>query len=80
MGWVRLGCLSAKESTHTPEYADHPTLRNVHCCFPRSAEDCSYQCSKCRCAVGEKGRRETLLEGCAYFLVQDDVVYFQVCI
>ena len=80
MGWVRSECLSAKTSTHTAEYVDHSTLRNVHCHVPRAAKECSYQCGKCRCAVGEKGRRETFLEGCAYFLVQDDVVYNQVCI
>ena len=58
----------------TAGFADHSTLRNVHCCIPRAAEECSYQCSKCRCAVGEEGRRETFLKGCTYFLVQNDVV------
>lgn len=69
-----LGRLSAVDLTHTAEYADHSTLRNVHRRVPGAAEECSYQCSKCRCAVGEEGRRETFLEGCAYFLVQNDVV------
>jgi hypothetical protein len=67
MGWVWLGCLSAGRPTHTAVYADHSTLRNVHCCVPRAAEECSYQCSKCRCAVGEEGRRETVLEDAPIF-------------
>jgi hypothetical protein len=75
MGWVCWDVYQLQIPL-TLEYTDYSTLRNVHCCIPRTAEERSHQRSKCRCAVGEEGRSETLLEGCTGFLV----LYNEVCI
>jgi hypothetical protein len=41
MGWVCLGVYQP-EPSHTAEYADHSTLRNVHCRVTRVAEECGH--------------------------------------